>query len=135
MADRIQFRRDSADNWDTYNPILADGEIGIENDTKRFKLGDGVTAWKNLTYSSVTLLENPEEYLKLYSVTNITYDNDSVITSETYENGAKILFSYNVNGSLDKQEYTDTDGTTVGLTKTYSYDENNNLKTITRSFS
>ena len=30
------------------NPTLAQGELGIELDTGRFKIGDGVTAWNTL---------------------------------------------------------------------------------------
>ena len=37
-------------NGRTLNPTLAQGELGIELDTGRFKIGDGVTAWNTLTY-------------------------------------------------------------------------------------
>ena len=48
--ERIQFRRDTAANWRTHNPVLAEGELGIETDTKMRKVGDGSTAWNNLDY-------------------------------------------------------------------------------------
>jgi hypothetical protein len=47
---KIQLRRDSAANWTTANPILAQGEIGLELDTQKFKMGDGTTAWTTLGY-------------------------------------------------------------------------------------
>ena len=50
MATKIQFRRGSAAQWTTANPVLAIGEPGIENDTQRFKVGDGVTDWNSLPY-------------------------------------------------------------------------------------
>ncbi len=53
----IKLRRDTAVNWDTTNPVLAAGEMGIETDTSLHKIGDGVTAWGTLPYaasSSVT---------------------------------------------------------------------------------
>ena len=50
MAVKIQFRRDSASDWTSANPILAEGEIGVELDTKLYKIGDGVTAWNSLGY-------------------------------------------------------------------------------------
>ena len=53
MATRIQLRRDTAINWYNANPILADGELGIEKDTQYYKLGDGVTAWRALAYFSL----------------------------------------------------------------------------------
>lgn len=50
MADIIKSRRDTAENWRTANPTLAEGELGFETDTKRYKLGDGKTAWNSLAY-------------------------------------------------------------------------------------
>jgi hypothetical protein len=53
MAVQIQFRRDTAANWTSANPTLAQGELGLETDTARYKIGDGSTAWANLSYSSL----------------------------------------------------------------------------------
>jgi hypothetical protein len=51
---RFQLRRDTAQNWRTANPnpILANGEQGLETDTKKMKIGDGVTRWNDLAYFS-----------------------------------------------------------------------------------
>jgi hypothetical protein len=53
MAVQIQFRRDTAANWTTANPTLAQGELGLELDTARYKIGNGSTAWNSLSYSSL----------------------------------------------------------------------------------
>lgn len=50
MANRIQLRRGSAQEWSNVNPTLAIGELGIEIDTGRIKIGDGVTSWNSLRY-------------------------------------------------------------------------------------
>ena len=50
MANRIQLRRGGAQEWANANPTLAQGELGIELDTGRIKIGDGVTAWNSLRY-------------------------------------------------------------------------------------
>lgn len=50
---RIQFRRGTATQWTNANPILAAGELGLETDTQKFKIGDGSTAWSGLSYSSL----------------------------------------------------------------------------------
>ena len=55
MAKQIQIRRDTAANWTAANPVLAQGEIGIELDGLGTplvlqKIGDGVTAWASLPY-------------------------------------------------------------------------------------
>jgi hypothetical protein len=61
MAIRIQLRRDTASNWTTNNPLLYPGEMGIEIDTGKFKLGPAVnaptvgTAWNSISsYVNVT---------------------------------------------------------------------------------
>jgi len=56
MANSIQFRRDNALVWYTTNPILGEGEIGVEKDSSpsKWKFGDGVTAWNSLPYFAGT---------------------------------------------------------------------------------
>jgi len=44
-------RRDTAANWTSANPTLLAGEIGIESDTSKIKLGTGSTAWTSLSYT------------------------------------------------------------------------------------
>ena len=53
VAIRIQLRRDTAVNWGSANPILRAGEIGIETDSLRFKIGDGVSTWSSRPYVNV----------------------------------------------------------------------------------
>ena len=48
----LLMRNDPAATWAAQNPILSKGEIGIENDTRKFKIGDGSTAWNALKYAS-----------------------------------------------------------------------------------
>ena len=50
MLFKFQGRRGTATQWTTQNPVLADGEPGIETGTGKFKIGDGTTPWKNLSY-------------------------------------------------------------------------------------
>lgn len=54
MAVRIQFRRDSSANWTLNNPILSEGEVGLELDTGRLKFGNGVDGWNTRPYSNET---------------------------------------------------------------------------------
>lgn len=55
---RFTVRNDSAEKWESSNPILLKGEIGLENDTNQFKFGDGVTPWNGLKHVKLPL--NPE---------------------------------------------------------------------------
>lgn len=53
MSAIIQFRRDTAANWGSVDPILAEGELALETDTGRYKIGDGASAWSDLNYSEL----------------------------------------------------------------------------------
>ena len=51
MATKIQLRRDSSTNWTSTNPTLSQGEMGVETDTGKFKIGDGTSNWVALSYA------------------------------------------------------------------------------------
>jgi hypothetical protein len=53
MASIIQIRRDTASDWTSANPTLAQGELALETDTLKLKAGDGTTAWTSLAYYSL----------------------------------------------------------------------------------
>lgn len=53
MASKIEFRRNTAAAWTSTNPILDAGEPGVELDTARLKVGDGVTPWNTLPYAAI----------------------------------------------------------------------------------
>jgi hypothetical protein len=49
----IQVRRGTTSEWSSANPVLSAGEWGLDTTTKRYKIGDGVTAWNSLSYASI----------------------------------------------------------------------------------
>lgn len=56
MADKILktqilLKNDLAAKWEANNPILDQGEMGIEYDTNKFKFGNGTTHWNDLPYA------------------------------------------------------------------------------------
>lgn len=51
---RFQLRRGTTAEWVTANPVLGGGEPGLETDTGKVKYGDGVSAWADRPYSSLT---------------------------------------------------------------------------------
>ena len=55
MTAKIQWRRGLAADWETANTILAIAEAGYETDTGKLKMGDGSTAWHNLSYTIMTV--------------------------------------------------------------------------------
>lgn len=48
---------DTAANWTAGNRVLQAGQFGVETDTQKFKIGDGVTAWNSLVYSTYTIAQ------------------------------------------------------------------------------
>lgn len=50
---RIQLRNDTAANWTNANPLLLKGEMGVETDTGKTKIGNGIDHWTTLKYSGV----------------------------------------------------------------------------------
>ncbi len=48
----MRWRRGTAAQWTSADPILLDGEPGYETDTGNLKVGDGSTAWTSLPYYS-----------------------------------------------------------------------------------
>ena len=50
---QLQFRRGTASQWTSSNPVLADGELAIESDTKQIKIGNGIAAWIDLSYGGI----------------------------------------------------------------------------------
>lgn len=56
---RIVPRNDISSNWTSANPVLLKNEMGIEIDTGKIKLGDGISHWNDLIYI-YTSIENSE---------------------------------------------------------------------------
>lgn len=75
-------RRDTLTNWSTNNPILAEGEMGLEKDTGRWKVGNGIDGWNALPYS------------------NSIFSGPSVITDSSTGNALRITQTGNGNALL-----------------------------------
>lgn len=121
VGSRFKTKRDTAQNWSSYNPVLLEGEIGIVTDAIEFKVGDGETEWNELpsfykkdslanAYIQKTKLnctaglkfsipvnDNPAflyaplEVLKFFS----SIESDTVITACSYDNSDSSSFTYN----------------------------------------
>ena len=60
---RIQVRRDTASNWSSVNPVLLQGEQGLETDTGKVKYGNGSTSWNDLEYQKAdAIVETTNEF-------------------------------------------------------------------------
>lgn len=65
----IQLRRATAATWYNDNAKLYDGEFGLEEDTKKIKVGDGVTLWRDLPYL-------------IKQVDNILFDGNTISSTD-----------------------------------------------------
>jgi hypothetical protein len=74
--DRVLQRRDTAANWSSTNPILAEGEIGIITDgAKGYKIGDGVTRWNALEFPA-----NPTSVVGELGDSEVAAINQNIVT-------------------------------------------------------
>lgn len=90
MAVQIQLRNDTAANWTTANPTLAQGEMGVETDTLRVKFGNGSTAWTSLAYFAPTQLLDALTDVVITSATTgqvLTYNGTNWVNAATAEAG------------------------------------------------
>jgi hypothetical protein len=54
MPTQIQLRRGTSTEWTNANPVLGEGELGLETDTKLYKIGDGTSTWNQLNYRQLS---------------------------------------------------------------------------------
>jgi len=87
---QIQLRRDTAANWTSNNPTLAQGEPALETDTGRLKFGDGVTAYNSLTYFA-TDKNFVFNQAVANSVWNITHNLDKLPAVQAFDSAGTQL--------------------------------------------
>ncbi len=119
LKSKIQLRNDTAAKWAEINPVLLKGEIGIEIDTRQFKIGDGTETWSNLSYANITDLSNyfTQEQTRSYVLTQINSAVSSVFKykgsldsiSDLPTSDVLTGYVYNI-----KTEFTTTDNFTEG---------------------
>lgn len=119
MAVKVQFRRGTASEWATANPILSQGEVGYEFDTGRFKVGNGSQAWNSLPYSSgPTGPTGPSSTATVGTVTTLgpgasaTVTNSGTATAAVYNFG----IPQGVTGPVGPTGPTGPQGSSGGIT-------------------
>jgi hypothetical protein len=106
MSHRIQFRRDTKSRWAEINPVLMEGEVGLEVDTQNIKMGDGSTAWNDLKYG-----------VGYSNISQSTGDNENLvmsqkaITQELAKKAASTLINFPDYEDITSK--TDSEGTSV----------------------
>src|SRR5271165_3604426 len=103
MALQIEWRNGTASSWTSTNPILSQGEKGVETDTGQFKIGNGTSTWTSLSYNGTTgpAQTNPYKSFGDGSDGNVTISSGvTTISRDMYYNnlimsGSGQLFSNN----------------------------------------
>jgi hypothetical protein len=86
---QIKLRRDTYQNWYTYNPILADGEPSYDSTNNKIKVGNGILHWRALPYLTdigSVFPSNSVGFLSNDGLGNLSWisDNDTAyLTTET----------------------------------------------------
>lgn len=86
----IKHRRDTKANWASVNPILDGGEPGVETDTNRTKIGNGISTWNQLGYQSVPFYGAfQDETTQTIASTTVAYPMKLGITD--FSNGVTVV--------------------------------------------
>lgn len=89
--DTIQLRRGHSDLWTLNDPILADGEPGYESDTKKHKIGDGISQWTELGYALADIKDPEDDTAALAALQEHI---DSPAPHPVYDDGPSFLLLY-----------------------------------------
>lgn len=118
VADIIQIRRDTAANWTSANPTLAQGEMGYETDTGKLKFGDGSTAWTSLSYYSAgtAFLSDTNPVISAGTLTEDVYAISGTSVALEPDNGS--VQTHTLSGAT-----TYTDGFSAGQAITLMVDD------------
>ena len=111
-------RRDTAANWTSANPTLLAGEIGIESDTNKIKIGTGSTAWTSLAYT-------PWSQLSAYPIVNADVaSNAEIAVSKLADGTARQLLQTDAAGTgVEWASNIDVPGT-LDVTGAATFDNN-----------
>lgn len=107
---RIQIRNDLAATWTEKNPVLLKGEMGVETDTRKIKIGDGLNKWSALGYSGAdvadiekVIADNRDTTYSLEPTKEQT-DAQALSTIESPKDGDTAIIKRVISG--DKFSYT-----------------------------
>jgi len=120
MSSKILLRRGTAAEWSSANPILGTGELGIETDTLKIKIGNGSSTWSQLSsYANVTPAQLTSQINSLISAAPSTLDTLNELAAAINNDAS---FSTTVNnlltGKVSKSggdTITSSTASTVGL--------------------
>ena len=107
---RIQLKHGLAASWTKNNPVLLAGEIGIETDTLKMKVGDGTTHWSALGYLGadandiLAIINENRDSCTTVEVAEGQSDTEALATISNPKNGDTAVLVKVISG--DKKSYT-----------------------------
>lgn len=107
---RIQLKHGLAASWDSKNPVLLAGEMGIETDTLKMKVGDGTSNWKALGYLGadandiLAIINENRDSCTTVTVAEGQSDAEALATIADPKNGDTAVLVKTISG--DKKSYT-----------------------------
>lgn len=106
MIGRVKNKYDSASRWKEVNPVLLEGEFGVD-EYGRIKAGDGTTAWNNLPYVMESFrLEQLHSSDYVQGTISISPLSDQVVYIVAEGNVTLDFESVYKDGSVDKLYFT-----------------------------
>lgn len=101
----FRMRRDTTANWASYNPRLAEGEIGIDTDLNKFKIGKKIAGvlqtWSQLGYANILASDLTAGIADHNSQTTNVHGiaNTANLATQTYVNSAVTSLSNTVDNT------------------------------------
>ena len=107
---RIQLKHGLAASWTKKNPVLLAGEMGIETDTLKMKVGDGASNWSDLGYLGadandiLAIINENRDSCTTVEVIEGQSDTEALATISNPKNGDTAILVKVISG--DKKSYT-----------------------------
>ena len=107
---RIQLKHGLAAKWTERNPVLLAGEIGIETDTLKMKVGDGTSNWSALGYLGANandildIINENRDSCTIVEVAKGQSDTEALATISNPKNGDIAVLEKSISG--DKKSHT-----------------------------
>ena len=107
---RIQLKHGLAASWTKKNPVLLAGEMGIETDTLKMKVGDGASNWSDLGYLGadandiLAIINENRDSCTTVEVAEGKSDTEALATISNPKNGDTAILVKVISG--DKKSYT-----------------------------
>lgn len=111
----LQVRHDLAGLWTISNPTLSLGELGVETDTGKLKIGNGTSNWNSLAYIFV----NSSNIIGFENVDNTSDLNKPVSTLQQAAINSALQSAKDYTDTKDIGHYIDVGEYAVNITNAY----------------